>query len=51
MIKQVETLQAKRVKATKAAALVILFVLVSLAPWSKKNVNPQISAYRMEVSR
>lgn len=35
MIKQAESLQARRVKAVKAAALVVLFVLVSFAPWSK----------------
>lgn len=51
MRKQVESLQARRIKAMKAAALVGLFVLVSFAPWSKDQPHHVAPGYQLQVSR
>jgi hypothetical protein len=51
MIKQAESLQARRVKAMKAAALVVLFVLVSFAPWSKDHQRHVGPSYQLQVAR
>lgn len=51
MIKPIESLQVRRVKAMKAAALVVLFVLVSFAPWSKDHHRQVGPSYQLQVTR
>ena len=51
MIKTAPTPQQRRVQAAKASALVVLFVLVSFAPWAKKDMRQPVASYAWQVSR